>query len=124
MLVYLLIYQYMGEIASMIDFIVAMMSFCILILGYIREKHKKSYIWASSVYILLLTVGLVAFMVVAVIVKDAGQIARIISCVCLGITLAQSITDIVVLEHQINVEGEHKLEEKIKKMESESLTRI
>lgn len=121
---YLLLHQYMDEIATIIDFIVASMSFSILVLEYFRKKHKNSYIWASSIYILLLLVGCVAFLCIAVVIKDAGKIARILSCICLGITLAQIIIEILVKERDINDEGEHKLEEKIKKIESESLTRI
>ena len=42
----------------------------------------------------------------------------------LGITITQEIISIVKIEHEINVEGEHRQEDAIKKIESESITRI
>ncbi len=63
-------------------------------------------------------------MLVAIMVKDAGCKARILSCICLGITIAQELINIVKIEHEINVEGEHKQEDEIKKIESESIVRI
>ena len=125
-ILYLLKYQFMTEVANITDFIVATMSFAVLIVSYIRTRldKKKQYIWISSVYILLLTVGLVIFMLVALKVEDVGSKARMLSCICLGITIAQEIISIVKIEHEINVEGEHRQEDAIKKIESESITRI
>ena len=119
-ILYLLKYQFMDEMANITDFIVATMSFAVLIVAYIRTR----YIWISSVYILLLTVGMVIFMLVALKVEDVGSKARMLSCICLGITIAQEIISIVKIEHEINVEGEHRQEDAIKKIESESITRI
>ena len=125
-ILYLLKYQFMDEMANITDFIVATMSFAVLIVAYIRTRldKKKQYIWISSVYILLLTVGMVIFMLVALKVEDVGSKARMLSCICLGITIAQEIISIVKIEHEINVEGEHRQEDAIKKIESESITRI
>lgn len=126
MIVYLLKYQSMTDIANITDFIVATMSIAVMVVSYIRTKVDKrnQYIWVSLTYILLLTVGFIVFMVVALHIKDAGSIARMLSCSCLGITIAQEIISIVKVEHEINVEGEHKQEDVIKKIESESITRV
>lgn len=126
-ILYLLKYQFMDEMANITDFIVATMSFAVLIVAYIRTRldKKKQYIWISSVYILLLTVGMVIFMLVALKVEDVGSKGPVCSLViCLGITIAQEIISIVKIEHEINVEGEHRQEDAIKKIESESITRI
>ena len=124
MLVHLLVYQHMSEVADVIDFIVAMMSVVVLIISYARSKmdERKQYLWVSSTYILLLTIGLIIFIVVAIKFKNVSGIARVLSCVCLGITIIQEIIGITKIEHKINVEGEHKQEEKIKRMESENNT--
>lgn len=123
-LVYLLFYQHMSEVANVIDFIVAMMSVVVLIISYARSKmdERKQYLWVSTTYILLLTIGLIIFIVVAIKIKSVSSIARVLSCICLGITIIQEIIGITKIEHKINVEGEHKLEEKIKRLESESNT--
>lgn len=123
-LAYLLFYQHMSEVANVIDFIVAMMSVVVLIISYARSKmdERKQYLWVSSTYILLLTIGLIIFMVVAVKIKSVSSIARVLSCICLVITVIQEIIGITKIEHKIYVEGEHKQEEKVKRMESESNT--
>lgn len=102
-ILYLLKYQFMAEVANITDFIVATMSFAVLIVSYIRTRldKKKQYIWISSVYILLLTAGLAIFMLVALKVEDVGSKARMLSCICLGITIAQEIISIVKIEHEI-----------------------
>lgn len=123
-LMYLLYYQFIPEVTNVIDFIVAMMSVAVLIISYARSKmdERKQYLWASSTYILLLTVGLIIFMVVAIKIKNVSSLARVLSCICLGITVIQEILGIIRIEHKINIEGEHKQEEKIKRMEEESNT--
>ena len=123
-LAYLMYYQFIPEVANVIDFIVAMMSVVVLIISYARSKmdERKQYLWVSSTYILLLTIGLIIFMVVAIKIKNVSSIARVLSCICLGITIIQEIIGITKIEHKINIEGEHKQEEKIKRMESESNT--
>ncbi len=123
-LAYLMYYQFIPEVANVIDFIVAMMSVVVLIISYARSKmdERKQYLWVGSTYILLLTIGLIIFMVVAIKIKNVSSIARVLSCICLGITIIQEIIGITKIEHKINIEGEHKQEEKIKRMESESNT--
>lgn len=120
-LVYLLFYQFMSEVANVIDYIVAMMSVIVLIISHVRSKmdKRKQYLWVSSMYILLLTIGLIIFVVIALRVKNVSGIARVLSCICLGITIIKEIIDIIRIEHKINLVGECKQEEKIKKMESE-----
>ena len=115
-LVYLLFYQFMSEVANVIDFIVAMMSVAVLIISYVRSRmdERKQYFWVSSTYILLLTIGLIICMVIAIRIKNVSNIARVLSCVCLGITIIQEIIGIIKIEHKINVQGERKRDEKIK----------
>lgn len=110
--------------ANVIDFIVAMMSVVVLIISYARSKmdERKQYLWVSSTYILFLTIGLIIFMVAAIKIKNISSIARVLSCICLVLTMIQEIIGIIKIEHKINVEGERKQEEKIKRMESESNT--
>lgn len=123
-LAYLLYYQFIPEVANVIDFIVAMMSVVVLIISYARSKmdERKQYLWVSSTYILFLTVGLIIFIVAAIKIKNVSSMARVLSCICLGITIIQEIIGIIKIEHKINVEGEHEQEEKIKRMEAESNT--
>lgn len=119
---YFLFYQSMSVVANVIDFIVAMMSVIVLIISFERTKmdERKQYLWVSSVYILLLTVGLIAFIVIAINVKNISSLARVLSCICLGITIIQEIISIIKIEYKINIEGENKQEAKIKQMESEN----
>ena len=123
-LAYLLYYQFIPQVANVIDFIVAMMSVVVLIISYARSKmdERKQYLWVSSTYILFLTIGLIIFMVAAIKIKNISSIARVLSCICLVLTMIQEIIGIIKIEHKINVEGERKQEEKIKRMESESNT--
>lgn len=119
-LVYLLFYQQMAEIANVIDFIVTMMSFFLLIISCVRSRmnERKQYIWVSNIYIFILSVGLIIFMILTLCIKNASNIARVVSCVCLGITIVQEIGSIIKIENKINAEKENNQEEKNKKMES------
>lgn len=125
-LVYLLFYQFVVGVANVIDFIVAVMSVSVLIVSYVRGKldERKQYVRSSLIYILLLTIGLIVFIVGAINIEDVGNVARVLSCVCLGITIGQEIIDIVKTEHKINVEEEHKQAQKIEMIEAKSITRI
>lgn len=121
-LVYMMFYQYMLEVANAIDFIIAMMAVGVLIISYVRNKmdERKQYLWVSTTYILLFTLGLLIFMLVAIKIKNASGIARVLSCVCLGITIIQEIICISKIEYKIDVEKEYTQKEKLKRTESES----
>ena len=94
----------------------------------LKSKVRISSILFRFVVIMLtvavafLTIGLIIFMVAAIKIKNISSIARVLSCICLVLTMIQEIIGIIKIEHKINVEGERKQEEKIKRMESESNT--
>jgi cytochrome c biogenesis protein CcdA len=125
--IYLMQYQGIEEIGTTIDFIIAVMSIAIMLMSHIREslrKHRKSIWIVGSIYIILMTVGLIAFMIIGVELKDASTIARVLSFIALIITAAKEIMEVVKLEYTKNIEWEQKQEEQIRKIELDSITKF
>lgn len=125
--IYLMKYQGIKEIGTTIDFIIAGMSIAIMLMTHIRESlriHRNSIWIVGSIYIILMTVGLIVLMIIGVELKDAGAIARILSFIALIITAAKEIMEVVKLEHTKNNEWEQKQEEQIRKIGSDSITRF
>lgn len=128
-IIYLMRYQDDDMIATVIDFIIAVMSVVIMLMSYIRERITKkknaNAIWIfNGAYILLLTIGLIILLIAGVKIKNAGMIARGLSMASLIYTLTLGIIKNLSLYHSKNLEFEQKQEEKIRKKQSKSITQF
>lgn len=128
-IVYLMRYQDDDMIATVIDFIIAVMSVVIMLMSYIGERITKkknaNAIWIfNGAYILLLTIGLIILLIAGVKIKNAGMIARGLSMASLIYTLTLGIIKNLSLYHSKNLELEQKQEEKIRKKQSKSITQF
>ena len=148
--VYLMRYQGNEKIATVIDFIIAVMSVVIMVMSYIRtiitKKENANAIWIyNGIFILILSIGLVVVLIAGIKMKNAGMIARGLSLVVLiagikmknagmiarGLSLAALIYTFTLeliktlkLYYNKNKEWENNLEEQIKKIKSDSITKF
>ena len=123
----MLLYQSVLQIANSIDFFVAIMSVGVLIISFVRGKMNKrqQYVWASIIYIVFLLVGVIILLFLPNrLSQEMSSKSRVLSCVCLGVTIVQEITSIVKIEHEICVSDECKLEKKLRKREMGDNTKV
>ena len=81
--VYLMRYQGNEKIATVIDFIIAVMSVVIMVMSYIRTIITKAIWIYNGIFILILSIGLVVVLIAGIKMKNAGMIARGLSLAAL-----------------------------------------
>lgn len=128
-MVYLMRYQGNEKIATVIDFIVAVMSVVIMVMSYIRtiitKKENANAIWIyNGIFILILSIGLVVVLIAGIKMKNAGMIARGLSLAVLIYTFTLELIKTLKLYYDKNNEWENNLEEQIKKIKSDSITKF
>ena len=126
-LYWLLSYQSVQKVANFIDFYLAIMSVVVFIISYIRSKLSKrqQYVWASPIYVTLLLLSACLVLVLPNAgSQDISCKSRILSCICLGVTIIQEIIGVVKIEYEICVSNECELEKKLKKRELGDNTRV
>lgn len=110
--------QSMQAVANTIDFVIASNSIFVLIVCNLKNRgvfKKKKFLWYSATYILLMTIGLLVSMITGIYLQKAGEIARLLSIICLLITILIEIVDATKTDYDFYRVGEKKLEAKIKK---------
>ncbi len=127
--VYLMRYQGNEKIATGIDFIIAVMSVVIMVMSYIRtiitKKENANAIWIyNGIFILILSIGLVVVLIAGIKMKNAGMIARGLSLAALIYTFTLELIKTLKLYYNKNKEWENNLEEQIKKIKSDSITKF
>ena len=111
-------YQSMQDVATTIDFVIASNSIFVLIVCNLKNRgifKKKKYLWYSTIYIFLMTFGLIASMIAGILLQKAGEIARLLSIICLIITMLIELVDATRTDCDFYRDGEKKLEAKIEK---------
>lgn len=119
---YLFCFQDNEGIASGLDFLVAAMSFAVLVASVIHEKMNESqkYIYMEPIYLTLLPIVLVVSMVIGIKIEEASEKGRVISFLCLCFTIALETKKVVSFNHKVNLMKEEEQREKIEKIEKES----
>ncbi|MBQ6788329.1 MAG: hypothetical protein IJO85_11480 [Lachnospiraceae bacterium] len=119
---YLFCFQENKGIASGLDFLIAAMSFAVLVASVIHKKMNDSqkYIYMEPIYLTLLPIVLVVSMVIGVKIEDASVKGRVISFVCLCVTIAFETKEVVSFNHKTNLKKEEEQREKIENIEKES----
>ena len=122
--VYLMRYQGNEKIATVIDFIIAVMSVVIMVMSYIRTIITKKENANAGIFILILSIGLVVVLIAGIKMKNAGMIARGLSLAALIYTFTLELIKTLKLYYNKNKEWENNLEEQIKKIKSDSITKF
>ena len=114
----LYINQSIQDVANTIDFVIASNSIFVLIVSNLKNRgvfKKKKFLWYSTTYILLMTIGLIVSMITGDFIQKAGEIARLLSIICLIITILIELVDATKTDYDFYRDGEKKLEAKIEK---------
>lgn len=110
--------QSIQDVANTIDFVIASNSIFVLIVSNLKNRgvfKKKKFLWYSTTYILLMTIGLIVSMITGDFIQKAGEIARLLSIICLVITILIELVDATKTDYDFYRDGEKKLEAKIEK---------
>lgn len=77
-----------------------------------------------GIFILILSIGLVVVLIAGIKMKNAGMIARSLSLAALIYTFTLELIKTLKIYYNKNKEWENNLEEQIKKIKSDSITKF
>ena len=124
--VYLMRYQGNEKIATVIDFIIAVMSVVIMVMSYIRtiitKKKNANAIWIyNGIFILILSIGLVVVLIAGIKMKNAGMIARGLSLAALIVTFTSELIEALKLYYNKNKEWENNWENNLEEQKKDKV---
>ena len=121
---YMYFYQSIQEVATTVDFVIASIAILVLVVSNLKNRgkfKKKKYLWYSTTYILLMTIGLVVAMLVGISFQKVGELARLLSLLGLVLTILIELIDATITDYKFYRKGEIKQEHKIEKEQKESV---